>query len=505
MTSNPSAPIDPGAAGGHVTYGSTKGRWIIAATALGSGIAFLDATVVNVALPAISKDLDTGVRGLQWILDAYLVTLSALLLLGGSVGDRFGRRRAFIAGLVLFVAASVACGAAPNTGMLIAARAVQGVGAAFLVPNSLSIISSSFTDDDRGRAIGAWSGLTGLASAIGPFVGGYLIDAVSWRLVFFINVPLAALAIWVALRHVPETRSDEPSQLDLPGAFTVTLGLAAISYALIEGSSGFDAPEVIATVVGVVALLAFVAIERRATDPMLPLSMFRSAQFNGANLTTLAVYGGLGGALFLVVLYLQVVLGYSALEAGAAFLPFTFLMLVFSPRVGALAQKIGPRIPMTIGPVVAGIGLILLSRIEPGDHYVTSILPPVIVFAAGMTLTVAPLTSTVLAAVDERHLGVASGTNNAVARLAGLLAVAVLPWLSGIGSQVSDSQTLQDGYPTALRISGGLCIVGGFVAFLTIREGAPVRSVAQAASMPCQDPCMRLAAVSAPPRREGSP
>jgi Na+/melibiose symporter-like transporter len=237
---------------------------------------------------------------------------------------------------------------------------------------------------------------------------------------------------------------------------------------------------------------------------MLPLSMFRSAQFTGANLTTLAVYGGLGGALFLVVLYLQIVLGYSALEAGAAFIPFTILMLVFSPRVGALAQKIGPRIPMTVGPIVAGIGLVLLSRLEPGDRYFADVLPSVVVFAAGMTFTVAPLTATVLAAVDERHLGVASGTNNAVARLAGLLAVAVLPWVSGIGSQANDSQALQDGYPTALRISGVLCVLGGVIAFLTVRRAVAVRSVPQAASMPCQDPCMRLASVSAPRRGQGS-
>jgi EmrB/QacA subfamily drug resistance transporter len=475
-----------------IRAGTPAARWVIASAALGSGIAFLDGTVVNVALPAIAEDLDAGVRGLQWTLDAYLVTLTALLLLGGSVGDQLGRRRAFLGGLAVFVVASAACGLAPNVGSLVAARAVQGVGAAFLVPNSLSIISATFAEEDRPRAIGAWSGLTGVASALGPFLGGWLIDSVSWRLVFLINVPLALLTAWITLRHVPESANDDPQPLDWSGAIAISIGLAGLSYTFIEGSSGFGPMEVLAAVIGVGGLAAFLLVEARSAAPMLPLTMFRSRQFTGANLTTLTVYAGLGGALFLVVLYLQIVLGYSALEAGSAFLPFTVLMLLLSARVGDLAQRTGPRSLMTIGPVVAGVGLWLLAGIEPGDSYVTGVLPGVLVFAAGMTLTVAPLTATVMSSVDSHHLGVASGTNNAVSRLAGLLAVAVFPWVAGIAT-LSDGEELQDGYPIALRLGGALCVIGGAIAFATIRSAARVTSVTQPSiAMPCQDPCMRL-------------
>jgi EmrB/QacA subfamily drug resistance transporter len=475
-------------------FGTPAARWVITASALGSGIAFLDGTVVNVALPAIADDLDAGVGGLQWTLDAYLVTLSALLLLGGSVGDRYGRRRAFLAGLVGFVAASIACGLAPNIELLVAARAVQGVGAAFLVPNSLSLISAGFTEDDRSRAIGAWSGLTGVASAIGPFTGGWLIDAVSWRLVFLVNVPLAAVTIWITVRHVPESAGDRRQRIDVPGAVLVSVGLAGVAFACIEGAAGFGPVEILAAVAGAVALVGFVVIEWRSPVPMLPLSMFRSRQFSGANLTTLSVYGGLGGAFFLVVVYLQVALGYSALEAGAAFVPFTVLLLVLSARVGEWAQHTGPRLPMTAGPLVAGAGLLLLAGVDPGDGYFAAVLPGVVVFAAGMTLTVAPLTATVMGSVPAEHLGVASGTNNAVARLAGLLAVAVLPWVAGIG-RLDDGEELRDGYPTALAISAVLCAAGGIVAFATIRRGARVKSVTSPVmAEPCQDPCMRLEA-----------
>jgi EmrB/QacA subfamily drug resistance transporter len=479
-----------------IRAGTPTARWVIASAALGSGIAFLDGTVVNVALPAIAEDLDAGVSGLQWTLDAYLVTLTALLLLGGSVGDQLGRRRAFLGGLAVFVVASAACGLAPNVGALVAARAVQGVGAAFLVPNSLSIISASFAEDDRPRAIGAWSGLTGVASALGPFLGGWLIDSVSWRLVFLINVPLALVTAWITIRHVPESSNDERAPIDWSGAAAVSVGLAGLAYAFIEGPSGFGPVELAAAVLGVGGVVAFVAIEARSSAPMLPLTMFRSRQFTGANLTTLSVYAGLGGALFLVVVYLQVVLGYSALEAGSAFLPFTVLMLLLSARVGDLAQRTGPRPLMTVGPLLAGVGLVLLAGVEPGDTYATGVLPGVLVFAAGMTLTVAPLTSTVMGSVDAHHLGVASGTNNAVSRLAGLLAVAVLPWVAGIGS-LSDGDELQDGYAIALRIGGALCVLGGVIAFLTIRSAARVASgLRPSIAMPCQDPCMRI---------EGSP
>lgn len=487
-------PVRPGAAshvagagGPSVRYRSPAGRWVLAATVLGSGIAFLDGTVVNVALPAISGDLGASVAGLQWILDAYLVTLSALLLLGGSLGDRFGRRRMFVAGVGWFTVASLLCGVAPSPGFLIAARALQGVGGALLVPGSLSLIAATFSPDDRGRAIGAWSGLAGVTSAIGPFLGGWLIDAASWRLIFLINVPLAAAA-WIAVRHVPETKASEPRTLDVPGAVLVTAGLAGIAYAAIERSG---AVSVAAGAVGAAALVAFVAVERASSHPMLPLELFRSRQFSGANLTTFAVYAALSGALFLVVLRLQVSLGYSALEAGASLVPFTVCMLFLSPAAGQLAQRIGPRLPMAAGPLVAAGGLMLFGRISPGERYATTVLPAVVVFGLGMALTVAPLTAAVLAGVEERFAGVASGVNNAVARLAGLLAVAVLPGLAGIAADESLTASLDHGFATAVRVSAFLCALGGGVAALLVRDSVPTRSVVHPGTThACHDPCV---------------
>jgi EmrB/QacA subfamily drug resistance transporter len=457
---------------------------VLAATVLGSGIAFLDGSVVNVALPAISRDLHASIAGLQWIVNAYLVTLSALLLLGGSLGDRFGRRTVFVAGLVGFTGASVACGLAPSLGLLIAARAVQGVGAALLVPGSLSIIAASFHDEDRGKAIGTWSGLAGVAGSIGPFLGGWLIDAVSWRLIFLINVPLAAVAIAIAVRHVPDTRAHDHAPLDVAGSLLVTPALALLSYGAIERSS-------VAAAVGAVGLVAFVAVESRADHAMLPLSVFRSRQFTGANLTTLAVYAGLSGALFLLVLRLQAGLGYSALEAGAATVPFTILMLLLSPAAGALGQRVGARIPMTLGPLTAGAGILLLSGVGPGDRYSSAVLPGVVVFGLGMALTVAPLTAAVLAGVDEERTGVASGVNNAVARLAGMLAVAALPALAGIAADDSMAASLDAGFAPALRIAAAVTASGALAAAVFVRRTARTRPTAHpSVYTACHDPCV---------------
>ena len=489
------APADPVAGGGGVRFGSATGRWVILATVLGSGLAFLDGTVVNVALPTIADDLDAGLSGLQWTLDAYLVTLASLLLLGGSLGDQYGRRRVFLLGMAAFTAASLLCGLAPNITLLVAARAIQGVGAAMLVPGSLAILSSTFHPDDRARAIGAWSALAGATSAIGPFLGGWLIDAVSWRLIFVINLPLAAIAAFVTLVHVPETRpapSGRPGHAppDVAGAVTVSVGLAALAFALIEGAGGFGAREWVAAGVGVAALVAFVVIEHRSRRPMLPLGIFRSRQFTGANLTTVAVYAALGGTLFLLVLELQLVLGYSALEAGASLLPVTMLMLLLSARMGALAQRIGPRIPMTVGPVIVGAGLVLLARVGAGDGYLTVILPAVIVFGLGLSATVAPLTAAVLASVDDAHMGVASGVNNAAARVAGLLAVAVLPAAVGL-DLAAGADAVTDGVHRALLVGAAVSGAGGLVAFATIRGGTKVQSTAQADVLqPCHDPCL---------------
>lgn len=461
--------------------GTTAARWVLLATVLGSGMAFLDSTIVNVALPTIADDLDVGLRGLQWVLDAYLVTLTALLLLGGALGDRYGRRRVFTAGLALFTAASMGCGLAPDVEVLILARAVQGVGAALLVPGSLAILAAVFHPDHRAQAVGAWSGLSGVATAIGPFAGGWLIDSVSWRLAFFVNAPLAAV-VALAVRHVPETRSTERGQLDVLGALTASAGLALATYGLIEG-------RLVAGLVGLAVLGAFLVVERRATWPMLPLALFRSAQFSGANATTLAVYAALGGASFLLVLELQVVLGYSALEAGAALLPVTGLMLVLSARAGALAQRIGPRMPMTVGPLLVAAGLLLWARVDDGSTYVAAVLPGAVVFGLGLSLTVAPLTATIMAAADEGHLGAASGVNNAVARLAGLLAVALLPLLVGLDTAGSPSG-LDAGVDDAMLVSAVLAAFGGVIAFATVREAAPTDAPSpQPLTQPCVDPC----------------
>jgi EmrB/QacA subfamily drug resistance transporter len=477
-----------------VRYGTPAGRWVITASVLGSGIAFLDGTVVNVALPAIGEDLGSGLAGLQWTIDGYLLTLGALLLLGGSLGDLYGRRRMFVAGLVSFTAASAVCGLAPSMGALVAARAVQGVGGALLVPGSLALLAASFAPEDRGTAVGAWSGLAGVATALGPFLGGWLVDAVSWRLVFLINVPLAAVAVFLTLRHVPESRDPDASHRpDLAGALAATVGLAGVVFALIEWPADGASPLVVLSgVVGVAALVAFPFIERTRAQPLVPLGIFRDPQFTGANATTIAVYAAFGGALFLLVLELQQVLGYSALAAGAALLPITIIMLALSARTAALSQRIGPRLPMTIGPLVVAAGLVLAAGLGPGDAYAAGVLPAVVVIGLGLALTVAPLTAAVMAAVDEHHVGVASGVNNALARIGTLLSVALLPLVAGLGDLVPGDPRYTDGVSRALLVSAGLCVVGGAVAFVTVRRGARVTPVVQPNVVHgCADPSVR--------------
>jgi EmrB/QacA subfamily drug resistance transporter len=482
----------PPTADTHVRFGTARGRWVIFAAILGSGIAFLDSTVVNVALPKIGEDLGGGLSGLQWTLDGYLLTLSALLLLGGALGDEYGRRRMFVLGLLAFTGASVLCGIAPSMGTLIAARAFQGVGGALLVPGSLALITASFRSEDHGSAIGAWSGLTGVATSIGPFLGGWLVDSVSWRLVFLINVPLAALALWITLRHVPESRDPEAGRRpDFAGAAATTLGLAGVVFALIQGPAEGWSPGVVAVgILGAGALVAFPLVERRVSSPLVPLDIFKSRQFSGANGTTFVVYAGLGVALFLVVVEMQTVLGYSALQAGSATLPITILMLLLSPRAGRLAQRIGPRLPMTLGPLVVAMGLFLLARIGPSSTYLAGILPGLVVFGLGLSLTVAPLTAAVMGAVEENHVGVGSGVNNAVARIAGLLSVAVLPALAGLETSSTGAE-FTDGVGKALYISAALAIVGAVISWVTIKSAARVQTPAQPLAVTCQDPCIR--------------
>jgi EmrB/QacA subfamily drug resistance transporter len=473
--------------------GTAAARWVLLATVLGSGVAFLDGTIVNVALPTIAEDLGASLGDLQWVLDAYLVTLSALLLLGGALGDRYGRRFVFRAGLAGFTGASVLCGAAPNVEVLIAARAVQGVGAALLVPGSLAILSAVFHPDDRARAVGAWSGLSGIATAIGPFAGGWLIDSVSWRLAFLVNVPLAAM-VAVASGRVPETRAAGPGRLDVTGALAASVGLAVTTYGLIE-----QVPAV--TVAGVLALVGFLLVEARVEDPMLPLGLFRSRQFSGANAATFAVYAALGGATFLLVLELQVALDYSALEAGAALLPVTILMLVLSSRAGALAQRIGPRLPMTLGPIGVAVGLVLFARVEAGTSYATTLLPAAVVFGLGLSLTVAPLTATIMSSADDEHLGSASGINNAVARLAGLLAVALLPSVVGLDT-AGGAAALDTGVDDAMIVCAVLAVLGGCLAWATAAPSAARTRPRSRSCTPAATPASRTTTLGADPPPE---
>ncbi len=457
---------------GEIRYDSPAGHWALGVTVLGTSVAFLEATVVNVALPEIGSDLDADVSGLQWILNGYLLTLASLILLGGSLGDRYGRRRMFTLGVIWFTGASVLCAVASSVEVLIAARVFQGIGGALLTPGSLAIIEASFHPDDRGRAIGAWSALGGIAGAIGPLVGGWLIEAISWRAIFFINVPLCAFVVWAARRHLPETRDPTiHGRLDFRGSALASLALAGITFAVIQApDQGLGSPPVIvALVVGVVSAVAFVSAERRSPEPMLPLSIFASRQFTSANVLTFVVYTALGGVFFLLVVFLQVALGYTPVAAGAASLPVTAVMLVLSPRAGALAQRIGPRLPLTLGPILVGLGTLLMSRIDRGASYLGSVLPAVVVFGLGLSLVVAPITATVLAAADERHAGVASGVNNAVARTAGLAAVAVLPLIAGLsGTDYQSPAAITDGFHAAMVACAALSVAGGVLAWLTI-------------------------------------
>jgi EmrB/QacA subfamily drug resistance transporter len=463
---------------GSVRLASAAGRWVLAVAVLGDAMILLEATVVNVALPTIGRDLGAGVAGLQWTLNSYVLTLAALVLVGGSLSDIYGRRRMFILGTVVFVAASALCAAAPTIGLLVAARFVQGIGGALLTPGSLAIIEAVFHPDDRTRAIGAWAGLGAVAGAVGPTVGGYLTDAVSWRAVFLINLPLGAFVVAAAARHVPETR--DPTQaggLDLRGAALATLAIAGVCLALTEASGGAAPVVIAASAVGVAAAAAFVAVERRARHPMLPLELFRSRQFASANLLALVAYAALGGVIFLFVAFLQVTLGYSAVQAGAATLPITLLLLALSSPSGAIAQRIGPRIPLTAGAVLAGAGLLLMARIHPGDGYLAVVLPSLIVFGVGLGTLITPITATVLASVDSRHSGIASAVNNALSRLGQMIAVAALPLAAGLsGSAFEDPARMAAGFPVAMTVAAGASFAAALLAWTTISNDALSRS-----------------------------
>lgn len=441
--------IRTGKTGIEVTGG--VGVWVLTATILGSSMASIDGTAVNVALPTMQRALHATAADLQWVIEAYSLFLASLILVGGSLGDRLGRRRIYSAGIVIFTVASIACGAAPNIGLVIAARCLQGIGGALMVPGSLAIISASFDPAHRGRAIGTWSGFSAITTAIGPVLGGWLVQYASWRAVFFINVPVAAAVLFLLYQYVPESRDEQATgRIDWLGSLLVTGALGGIVFGLIEaGPRGFGDPVVAASLIGgIVLLVAFVGVEARSSSPMVPLTIFRSRSFTGANLLTLLLYGGLGGGLYFLPFDLQQVQGYSPTAAGAAFVPFPIIVFSLSRWAGGLVQRYGPRPPLIVGPIVAGIGIGLFAASGIGGSYWTTFFPAVVLLSLGMSLVIAPLTTTVMNALPTHESGVASGVNNAISRAAGLLAIAVL----GLVVAATFSSTL-DARLTSLHVS----------------------------------------------------
>ncbi|HEU4584751.1 MAG TPA: MFS transporter [Gemmatimonadaceae bacterium] len=483
--------------GEKLALSSAAGRWTIVASVTGSGAVFLESTIVTVALPAMGRDLAVGIDGLQWVLDGYLLTLGSLMLLGGSLGDVLDRRRVFAWGAAAFAFFTGLCAIAPTFSLLVTFRLLQGAAGALLVPNSLALLEESFAGEERGMAIGKWAGWSAISTAAGPLLGGWVVDTLSWRWLLAFITPVALAAAWMALRRVPaiardarsdskaphrprssseSSRDDESPRIDWLGAALATAGLGAVVWALIEGPErGATDPLTLTTALGGVALLvAFVVVEKRSRHALLPLRIFRSRQFAGANAVTLLVYAALGAIFFLLILQLQNVLGYSALQAGAAILPVNVLMLALSSHAGRLSARIGPRFPMAIGATVAGIGMLLMARVQPGSGYVETALPALVVFGLGLATLVAPLTAAVLGAVDASEAGVASAVNNAVARIAGLLAVAILPAVAGISTaERASGEQFAAGFARAMWICGALCFAGAVVALFTVEHGQP--------------------------------
>lgn len=465
-------------------------------------MASIDATVVGIALPTIGREFHSSFGALQWVVTGYTLTLSSLLLLGGSLGDHYGRRRTFVIGVVWFTLASGLCAAMPGTTALIVARMLQGVGAALLTPGSLAILQASFDPDDRGRAIGAWSGLGGVATAAGPLIGGYLIAVTTWRSIFLVNLPIGVAVLVLSVRHVPESRDPNPAgRVDLSGALLATLALAGVTFFLIEGPTlGWSEPTVVAALsAGALASLGFVWLERSSSAPMLPPSVLRVRQFTVTNAVTFIVYAALGGALFLLPVQLQVAGHYSPLESGLSLLPLTAVMLALSARSGRLATRIGPRLQMSVGPLVVGGGLALLSRVSTDTDYLTAVLPAVLVFGFGLAITVAPLTATALGALPDEHSGLASAVNNDVARIGSLIAVAVLPAIAGItGTSYLHPAELSSGFRSATLIAGALCVPAGLLSAVGIRNPPRVRQVTKAGRPIEPSHCFHCALDAAP-------
>ena len=476
---------------------TARGRLVLTATVLGSSMAFIDSTVVSVAQPTIGREFHADIAGLQWVSIGYLLTLSGLLLLGGALGDRLGRRRIYVIGVSWFAVASLLCAVSPNITFLILFRVIQGIGGALLTPGSLAILEASFRKEDRSAAIGAWSGLGGIATAFAPFLGGWLISAVSWRFIFVINLPIAIGVVLLSLRVVPETHDVEAKgRLDYFGSALATLALIGVSYGLVEGPAmGFGAPAVLVALLGgVAAAVLFVVQELRSPDPIVPLSMFKSRQFSATNVVTLIVYAVLGGVFFLLPIELQQVAHYSPIGAGASLLPVTFILLVLSAPSGRLAQRIGPRLQMSLGPIIVALGVALLGRVDASGNYLTEVLPAAFMFGLGLAITVAPLTSTAMSSAPPRRAGIASAINNTVARTGSLLFVAVLPPLAGItGASYLHPSLFQTGFHAATIIASLACAAGGVVAAFTISNPRVKPPVEEKARFSCP--------INAPPLR----
>jgi EmrB/QacA subfamily drug resistance transporter len=444
----------------------SRKTWTLVATILGSGVVFLDGTIVNLALPKISVGLHGHFSDLQWIADGYLLSLSALILLGGSLGDIFGRKRTYLVGLTGFGLVSLLCGLSPSIGFLIAFRIIQGVFGALLVPGGLAIINTNFPRDERGAAIGRWAAWSGILSAIGPLVGGYIIDAISWRWIFFINIPLIVVCGFLAVANVEESKDSRVRRVDGYGAALAAVSLAGITYGLIEGPlNHWQAKSLIPLLGGLLLGLVFLVFESRNRDPMVKLGLFRSRNFTGANLMTFAMYGALAGFMFALVIYMQTKLGYSAIKAGVSLLPVSLMLLFFSSRVGRLSSKLGPRYFLTLGPLLAALGMFLLIGYQPGDSYLWFLLPRVLLFSIGLVLLVAPLTTTVMTSVEDSSSGIASGINNAVSRVAGLVVIALLG-LAGTGNT----------YRFSMILCAIFAAAAGVISYLTIENQAkPLR------------------------------
>jgi EmrB/QacA subfamily drug resistance transporter len=473
---------------------SPTGVALVAATVLASTVGFVDAYMVNVAVPAIGRDLHAGVSELQWVLTGYLVTVAALLLLAGAFADHFGRRRVLVVGLVITLVASLACAAAPDVVTLVVARLVQGVGGALVVPSSLALLNGTLVDTDRARGIGVWAGISTLGTALGPYAAGWLVDTASWRFVFLLNVLLVPPALWV-LRRVPDVAARRPLSVDVGGGALVVVGLGGVIYALTEGpDSGWTSgPVLITGAVGLLALVAVIPFERRLSQPMLRTTLFRSRVFDAINVATLIFYGALAAASYLVVLQCELRLGYSATAAGAALIPESAVFLIVSPLVGGLVARIGTRWPMTAGILLVAAGFGWLSAAGPGRSYVETILPGALLWGLGIGLAVAPLTAGVLAAVGDGDLGEASGINDAASRIGGVVVIALVPTLLAAGRSDSLTQPLAAHYQTAMVVMAGLCVAAALITVLFVPAGKAV------GGLPAADPRLHGCAAPAGP------